>query len=237
MSTYLQLCRKVCLECSVAGGDTVPTAVTGQVGELDRIVNWVADVWTELQNKHPNWRWMRHGFTVNTVADDDTYAYGDITDTTTSAVITRLGRWWVDDPEDCAKIYLTSAGVGTQGYLTFLPWEHFKSIYRIGTQNSGYPAHITIDPQNRIVLGPKPNGIYTVTGDYQRSAQTLSADADEPEMPAQFHKLIVYGAMEDYGFFESAPEVLARGKSKGLSMLRQLQLNQLPEPRQAPPLA
>lgn len=237
MSTYLQLSQAVCRECGIAGGDSVPSAVTGQTGELERVTNWVADAWTEIQNKHPNWRWMRHGFTVNTVADDDTYAYGDVTDTTTSAAITRLGRWWVNDPEDCAKIYLTSAGVGTQGYLTFVPWEHFKALYRLGTQNSGYPAHITIDPQNRLVLGPKPNGIYTVTGDYQRSAQTLSADANEPECPAQFHRIIVYRAMEDYGYFESAQEVLARAVTKGNRLMRQLQQDQLPEPRLPPPLA
>ena len=159
-----------------------------------------------------------------------------MTDTTTSSAITRLGRWWADDEDDPPKIYLTSSGVGTQAYLCYLPWDQFKALYRIGTQNSGTPAHISVDPQNNLVLGPKPNGIFTVTGDYQRSAQTLSADADEPEMPARFHKLPVYRAMEDYGFYESAPEVLARGQRKGAAMMRQLEADQLPPPKMPPPL-
>lgn len=234
--SFLTLCQDVCRECGVAGGDSVPSAVTGQTGELDRVVNWVKNRWTEVQNRHQTWKWMRHGFTFDTVADDDTYAYGDITDTTASAVITRLGRWWVDDEDDPAKIYLTSTGVGGQGYLCWLPWDAFKAIYRIGTQNSGVPAHITVDPQNRIVIGPKPNGIFTITGDYQRSAQVMTDDADVPEMPTQFHSLVAYLAMEDYGYFESAPEVLARGQKHGNRLMRQLEANQLPPPKMPPPL-
>ena len=233
---YLALCKKVSGECGVAGGYAVPTAVTGQTGELARICNWTAQAYTEVQNK-PNWLWMRHGFTVNTVADDDTYAYGDITDTTTSAVITRLSHWRLNDRRDPPKIYLTSAGVGTQNWMIWVPWEDFKSVYRIGTQNSGYPVHITVDPQNNVVIGPKPNGIYTITGDYQRSAQTLAADADTPEMPSQYHMLIVYRAMEKYGFFESAPEVLQRGREAGDAMMRQLENNQLPGFRMGGPMA
>lgn len=233
---FLDLCQATARECKVAGGDTVPTAVTGQTGELDSIVNWVKDSWIEIQNR-PNWRWGRHGFTVNTVEDDDTYAYGDVTDTTTSAVITRLSHWRLNDPRDPPKIYLTSAGVGTQNWMIWVPWEDFKSVYRIGTQNSGYPAHIAIDPQNNIVIGPKPNGIYTITGDYQRSAQTLAADDDTPEMPSQYHMLIVYEAMQRYGYTESAPEVLARGEKYAGILMRQLQNNQLPGFRLAGPLA
>lgn len=238
MSTFLQLCQATSLECGVAGGDTVPSAVTNQTGELDRIVSWVKNAWVEIQNRNnSNWRWMRVGFTVNTVADDDSYAYTDCTDALTSIAIARFKRWRFTDSHDPAKIYLTSSGVGTQTWLTYLDWDDFKAIYRIGTQNSGFPAHISIDPQNKLVLGPKPNGIYTVTGDFVRSAQVLAADATEPEMPSDFHNLIVYEAMQRYGYFESAPEVLSRGKELAGPLRRQLELDQLPMMRLRGPMA
>ncbi len=235
MSTFLQLAQSLRQECGVAG--TGPSTVVGQVGELKRLVDWVSEAWTEIQNRHRNWRWLRYGFTFQTVADDDTYAYGDVSDAVTAVAITRFSHWLLTDRYDPPKIFLTSAGVGTQTWMIWVPWEHFKTIYRIGTQNSGYPIHITVDPQNNIVMGPKPNGIYTVVGDYQRSAQTLALDADTPEMPTDYHKLIVYRAMEDYGYFEAAPEVLARGVKKGSLLMRQLELDQLPAMREPEPLA
>lgn len=238
MSTFLSLCQDLCRECDIASGEDAISAVANQSGELQRIVKWVANSYTELQNRHQGqWRWLRHGFTVDTTEDDDTYAYGDVTDTTTSAAITRFSRWYLEDCEDPPKIYLTSSGVGTQNWLIYTPWEWFKTIYRIGSQNSGYPAHITVDPQNNLVIGPKPNGVYTITGDYYRSAQVLAADDDEPEMPPQFHQLIVYMAMAKYGGFESAQEVIYRAQNEGGPLLRQLEANQLPPMRLAGPLA
>ncbi len=236
--TFLQICQSFCGECGIAGGESVPSSVTGQTGELARGINWVKQRWKKIQNSNnSNWRWMRVGFTVNTVADDDTYASTDCTDVLTSTAIARFKRWRIQDRNDPAKIYLTSSGVGTQTWLTYLDWDDFKAIYRIGTQNSGFPAHITIDPQNNLVLGPAPNGIYTVTGDFVRSAQELSADGDTPEMPSDFHELIVYEAMQDYGYFEAAPEVLARGKELAAPLKRQLQADQLPTFRMAGPMA
>ena len=159
--------------------------------------------------------------------------YGNIA----SDAIARFKRWRIMDRNDPPKIYLTSAGVGTQTWLTYLDWDDFKAIYRIGTQNSGYPAHIAIDPQKNLILGPAPNDIYTVTGDFVRGAQVLSANDDEPDMPSDYHDLIVYEAMQDYGYFESAPEVLARGKELAMTLTRQLEADQLPMFRMAGPLA
>lgn len=236
MSTYLQLCVDARQECRVAG--TGPTAVTGQTGRLKDIVDWVAQAYTEIQERHGNWRWLRSTWTVNTVASDDTYAYGDCTDSRLSATITRLGNWLLEsDGGPNVTSYLASSGVGGEGYLVFLPWDSFRSIYKRGTQTNGQPAHITIDPQNNLVLGPKPDGIYTVSGEYQMSGQSLAADGDTPEMPSRFHRTIVYRAMEKYGAANGAAEVFNRGGFEGARMMRALELDQLPRMTFGGPLA
>lgn len=241
MSTYLALCKEVTRECDIAGASLtdLPTAVTNQVGDLRRVVEWVKQAWTELQNRHPNWRWMRSTWSVNTVAADDTYAGTDCTDSRLSTTIDRFGRWITHDDEGYSnvKMYLSSGGVSGEGWLTFLPWNDFRAVYKIGTQNNGKSAHFTIDPQNNLVLGPKPDAVYVVTGEYQMSAQTLSADANTPEMPAQFHQLIVYRAMQKYAGFESASDVMVRAVTEGNKLLRQLEANQLPRILLAGPLA
>ena len=114
MSTFLQICKNVSRECNISGGDTVPTAVTAQTGELQRVVKWVEQAYKELQEKYLDWRWMRVGFTVNTVSGTDSYAYGTVTDILTSAAITRFSHWRLFDENDPPKIYLTSSGVGTE---------------------------------------------------------------------------------------------------------------------------
>ncbi len=234
MSTYLQLCQAVRRDCSVTG--TLSTVV-GQSGMLERVVEWVALSYLQLQNKHNDWRWLRYGWTVNTVADDDTYAYGDCTDITTSSAITRFQEWAIRDRDNPPKCYLQSAGVGTEYWLTYVPWPQFRIVYKKGTQNSAAPQWISTDPQNNIVLGPAPSAVYVVSGEYQRSAQVLSADGDTPEMPSDFHDLIYYGAMEMYAGHTGAQEKLFRVKNERPRLMRALERNQLPEVGVAGPLA
>jgi hypothetical protein len=237
MSTFLQLVQDAAEECDLA---TLPTSVVSQSGEFKKFVKWVKDANTEVDLRHSGmWRYLRHGFTLDTTDSDDTYAYTDCEDTTSSATIDRFGTWRLDDPDDPPKIYLTSSGVSAQRWLIWVPWESFKMIYKIGTMSTstGVPAHITINPSNEILLGPTPNGIYTIDGDYYRSPQTLAADDDVPEMPAQYHQLLVYKAMVKYGYLNAAPECVQRGQVESKKLLRGLEGNQFPRLRRAGPIA
>ncbi len=226
MSTFLELCQVTAREVGIPG--VGPLTTVGQEGQLGDIVRWVKDAYIEIQNRNGgHWRFLRHGFTLDTVDSDDTYSFGDAVDSTTASAITRFSQWRFADRTAPPTIYLKSSGIGTQNWLIYAEWEPFKQIYRISTQVDSYPAHITVDPQDQIVLGPVPNGIYVVTGEYYRSAQVLTADAEVPEMPVQFHKLIVYYALEEYGYLESATEVIARAAKKKRSYMRQLEANQI----------
>lgn len=233
--TYLTAVQKLRQEAEIPG--TGPSTVVNQTGQARRLVDWVKDAYEDIQNRHDNWRWLRSEFSLLTVAGTSTYASTACTDD--GNPITRFTRWWPRD--DCGfsnlRCYLQSGGVGGETWLVFLPWSRFRSIYQIGTQNNGQPAHFTIDPQNRLVLGPTPNDVYVLTGEYQKSPQVLAADADVPELPAQFHRLIVLRAMEMYGANAIAQEVLARAMSEGGRMMRALENNQLPEVTFAEPLA
>lgn len=235
MSDYLTLCQD--MNGELRGDYTLPAAVTGQTGQLGQLVRWIRRAWVDIQLRHSNWRWMRVGFTLNTVADDDEYAYTDATDALTATTIARFSRWRVSEDDNPPTIYLQSAGVGTETYLTYIDWNSFKWLYRRGTQNSGYPAHISVDPQNNLVLGPKPNGIYVVSGNFQRGAQVLAANGDTPDMPSDFHDLIPFLAIAKYGYQQAAEEVVAKARMESVARMRQLEVNQLPEIETAEPLA
>ena len=237
---YLAICQRLAREClgsvNAAGK---PTTVASQVGILQNLVEWAAEAYNDIQDKHDNWRWLRSTWTVNTVADTEAYAYTAVTDSRLSATISRFRRWWQydEDGDYNLQIYLQSSGVGTERRLPFIDWASFRRLYKMGTQNSNQPAHFSIDPQDRLVFGPKPNAVYVVSGEYQMSNQTLDDDADTPEMPADYHMLVVYKGMEKYGQNKVAVEIFNRGAREGTAMMRRLERNQLPGMAFAGPLA
>lgn len=236
--SFLTLAQDAQRECDVVGTSMI--SVTNQVGELNRIVQWMIACWIEIQNRHTNWRWMRSRFTYNTVAGVDSQAPATATDAISLALIgTRFARWLLLDDRAAAnvKIYQQAAGVATERWLSFVDYSSFREMYKRGTVNNAPPAHYTLDPLNNLLLGPPPDGIYVVTGEYMKGAQVLALDADIPELPLRFHQLLVFMTMKKYAGFEAAPDVHARAVTEGNRMMRQLELDQLPTIAAAAPMA
>ena len=235
---FLQIAKLLAREVDIAG--TGPLSVLNQTGEFGNIVEWAREAYVDIQrSRGSRWRWLRREFTFNTTASDGVYAYGDVTDVVASAVINRFDSWDLKDPYDPPKIYLTASGISAQRWLSPLSWEAFKSLYRIGNGNTmtGAPVHISVDDADQIVLGPIPSDTYTITGRYKRGPQVLTTDADIPEMPEHFHKLIVWNAMLDYGYHQASAESLARAQVRGKPLMRQLENRQLPAMRLSRALA
>lgn len=227
MATFLSGVQDLAIECGLASS---PTSVLNQTGEFGLLVKWYKDSWLQIQNKNRGmWRWMRHEFSLNTVASTESYAYTDCTDLTDSVAISRFKRWRIDVDDSPSTIYLNSAGEGTETLLPFMPWDYYKLVYKFGTEETGQPTFISVNPQDKIYLAHIPDDVYVVKGDYYRSPQILAADDDVPEMPSHFHDLIVYEAMKKYGFFESAQEVITRGDIESSRMMADLESEQLEE--------
>jgi hypothetical protein len=223
--TFLQLCQRTRQECGISG--TGPSTVVSQAGEMRRVVDWVNTAYEEIQLARSNWNWMRADFSFNTTATDYDYTAAE------AGITTRFSQWDVDT----IKSYKTSIGVSNEFELGELLYRQYRSIYLTGSQPSGTPICFSVAPDKKLLLGPNPDGVYTVSGQYWKTPQILSANADVPEMPEEFHMLIVYMAMESYALFESAGEVLARSQKKSMRYMNRLEINQLPDVQMANPLA
>lgn len=209
MSSFLELVQDLHREIDGAGDP--PATVAGLSGLQASMVAWVRSAWTDIQMENGgNWSFLMRDFTFNTVAATDTYAYGAVTDVDAAAFITRFQRWHIKDTTHRPTIYLLSAGSSTKSRLTYIGWDRFADLYHGSTVTSGKPIHITIDPRDRLVLGPNPNDVYVVEGEFVRSPQILTVDGDVPEVRTHFHEMIVFRAIAKYGFVHVVQEALAR---------------------------
>lgn len=218
MATFLQLAQRLRQEC--AGSGTGPAAVTGQTGELKRIVDWIATADEDIQRRHNAWKFMVGSFTLNTVADDNSYAAADCV-----VPVTNLRDW----KKDSFKIYLLSAGVASETALDYIDYQSWYELYNTGPQTSQQPRHFSIGNDLSLKLGPAPNAVYRISGEYAKSVTTLSANADVPVYPGEYHLLAVYRAMMKYGRYTGATEVYQDGQNEYRRMLGQMEISQLPE--------
>ncbi len=223
--TFLELCKCVRQEAGVSG--TGPVTVANQTGELKRIVDWTSEAYKEIQLMRPNWNWLRDDFDFQTTLDDYDYTPAQ------AGITERFHAWDIDT----IKSFRTSIGVSNEYELGELLYRQYRKIYLTGFQSSGTPIIFSIAPDKKLLIGPKPDGIYTVSGQYWKTPQLLAADGDIPEMPEEFHMFIVWQALEHYALYESAGEVLIRAQKNIKFYKNRLENSQLPDVQMAEPLA
>lgn len=222
--TLLEIVQSLHYEAKLPGSP--PSTVAGQSGRAADLVRWAIEAYNDVQRERDGrWKWLRADFTFDTTADDDSYGYGDVTDVATASAITRFRAWDMDE-RNPPHIFLVSDGESTERQLAIAEWPIFRATYLLGTHDSSYPGDISIDVSDNLRLGPTPDDIYRVTGSYWRSNQELEDDADTPEMPSDYHMLVVYRAIVKYGYAIVGHEILARARSEGMMIHDALVLNQ-----------
>lgn len=227
--TFLQLCQRACVECGVASGQAIlsalPTTV-GATGSLGRVVNWVGDAWADIQTDHDDWDWMRSsnllggGVTVQTLAGQASYPLGTGAGMVGVAVDS-FGKW----DRETFRSYATAVGFTGEDFLEEIPFDTWRDTHMFGAQRTVQtrPVVVAVGPDQSLNLGPPPNGLYTVTADYFVAPSVMVLDTDIPlGLPTRFHMLIVYRAMMKYAGYESAPEVYQRGSEESARMRAQL---------------
>jgi hypothetical protein len=193
---YLALCRSLTRECGISGE---MSSALNQAGEFAQVASWVNSAWRDIQLENTNWRWMRDEFTFQTVPGTPDY-------TPTSANAADFSKWHLDT----LRAFRTATGTSDDAFMRWWEWQDFRNRFMFGAQSSYKPTEFATRPRdNALVLGPAPDGIYTVYGEYQRRATLLTADDQSPGIPEEYHMIIVHRARLKYAFDENAPEVMA----------------------------
>lgn len=214
---YLQLCQRLRLEVGASGNDST---VVDASGEWLRLCTWINQAWVEIQQERDDWNWMRGESSFNTIAEQAEYPYAS-----SPISLTSFSRW----VNDSFRIYKDTQSDEHQ--LQHMAYADFRERYLISTYETtySYPHVITISPTDSLILALPPDDVYTVSGEYIKNVTELSANTDTPSLPSQYHMLIVYQAMEDHGFFETASEVLQRSYKRYQKMLNKLIFDETPE--------
>lgn len=232
--TFLQLVQRLVAECASAQSIS---SIVSQTGEALRFVNWASQAWTEIQAMHDDWEFLRSssllgsGVSFATVSGTSSYPLGSGAGTV-GVTAANFGKWIPDS----FRNYATTVGTSSEVFMDPIDFDVWRDAYMYGAMRNvrTRPMAVAIGPDKSLCLGPVPNALYTVTGDYYAAPSTMSVDADTPTgLPSRFHMLIVYKAMQYYAAYEAAPEVQARGNDGWSSLITELEAAYGPKIRMA----
>lgn len=202
---YIQLIQRLKRESGRSGGS--PAGVAVLAGDDINLGNWIADAWREVQRKRMDWAWMRKTVTAMLVNGTTGYSLADL-----DVDATPLARWQGQTEYYAPSVRNTAAG-GQPWPLRWMPYEKFQAIYLLGTSTPGAPQAWSEGPDKKILIGPAPNtDDYELTADYWAAPTELALDDDTPDMPEQFHMLLVWRALLEVAGFDAAPEVEVRAR-------------------------
>ena len=196
--THLELVQEVVRLAGISDSGG-PTTTVGQTGDYLKAVKYVAAAHEEIQGMFFDWDFLWGATTFDTSASLATYSGAS-----------DLGIW------DVTRIYYGDK------QLRRVIWQDY-----VPAVSSGEPSFFTIQPDNKILIGPTPDDVYTITYDYYKAGKVLTADSDTPYIPARFQRIIVGRALMLYGNFESAAEAKVQGQELYAVYLDQLKAHQL----------
>lgn len=234
MTTFLKLCQNVARESGTFPNVGDPSSTQSQTGRLARLVEWVRSAYEEIQLRHP-WRWLQGEFSGTVIANTQRYGAAAL------GIDERFEDWIVTDEKgrNTVTLYKSSEGQDTEGYLQHVSWDEFRRTYLVGSNASqtGKPIYFSVDQDQNVVLYPIPDAEYVLRGMYHKAPQILAADAETPEMPAAFHKVIEWRALMLLGTFDEAFEQFPIWEQRYRELMHRLELSQLPQIETSGPLA
>ena len=234
MATYLDIVNTVRQEAGIAGAD-LATLQNGLSAESTRIKNWVAREWLRIQSDKSQWQWMRRDFNFTLTANQALYTPAQVgAASTPSFTADQFANW----KRDSFRVY-ADPSFGDEMLTAFMTWDIWRNLYQYGNMRNtrSRPVAITVAPDKSLGLGITPDQVYHVVGEYYTKPAALSADADVPGMPSEYHDLIIYRALSAYATFMAAPEVLERARAEISRIQPKLMRDQLPVIANGPPLA
>lgn len=193
MSTFLELCQKLKSESGLSG--TGPANVAGQTGMDKRLVEWVRDAHEEICGERAwPFLWRRVSKTLNPAQVE--------VDPAVDWALADMGKVVRD------QVWLTSVSPKAK-----VVWEEFYTVEQaLADAPAARPSRFSRRPDDKLVFYPAADQAYTVRLDYFVDQFALADNTSVPLLPDGFHDMLVWKALQYYGFHNGDPEALQRGQ-------------------------
>ena len=206
MSTFLEQVANLHRECGATG--VAPTAVTNQVGQQLRLVNWLANADYMVQLLHTDWNFLREEASLSTtVSDSDVAKPSDL-------------NYW-----DFETFRLDDELIDVV--------EYHDIRHEILDDSEQKPSRIIVMPDNSLKLEPVPDDTYAITADYFKKPVRLAANDDISVIPEPFELCVLGRAMMLYANYENAPEAKTQGSEWYIEFLARLENHSIPNKKHA----
>lgn len=131
--------------------------------------------------------------------------------------------------EDSFWYYLKTDGRSEARKLYYKEYRDFEDEFK-DIDTPGEPSYITITPDKKLRVYPIPDDVYVLTAKAFNVPQTLAANTDTPTgLPDEFHMVIMWKALMDYGGFEEAGSVFQHANIRYEELFNQLTWQQIYE--------
>jgi hypothetical protein len=115
------------------------------------------------------------------------------------------------------------------GPLVYVPWGLWLAQYEGDPVNRGRPQFFTTTPDGQYDFWPRLDEEYVLTFTYSAEPQELSAAADEPDFPTQYHDMIAWRAVMYWADYQERPNQFTRAERRYETIKNRLEGNQKPK--------
>jgi len=213
----LKMCQRVFSEAGISGQIT---SCENQTGEALRVVQWVAQSYSDILNDQGMvWRFIHKTYTKQLTAGKGAYSFEEIG--------VPNGVQW-DTREMRVAV---NADLSDETFLEHMRFPAFKDFWLFSSRRTveGRPLNVATDNEMNLRIAPIPDQPYWLSFQAEAMAPDLVSNEDTPVFPERYHMAIVWKALREYGMFEAAPEVVSRADTNLTKALFNLSLDQTDE--------
>lgn len=203
---YLQ--KVQALQEESGSGSSQISTVVGVTGEILRLKNWIDTADLTIQSQYVDWKFLwREG----------------------APIVTGIGSSDYVGPENLNVWDFESLKIDGQKLsdVQYYETENFPT-----SASAGRPTSVFVLPNNRLRLYPTPDAAYTITADYwavpQSMKLTTPQDTAQSVIPSQFHRVVIYTALQMLAKWENAPELANLAQDGIEQWYPKLEAHQLP---------
>lgn len=220
--TYLQLLQALHREAGLAG--SAPSSVTGTTGMPQKLANWIAAAWIEIQSAR-KWSFLLTEQDVSLTVGKRDYE-----------VVADLGLTDVREFDQAFAASMLPDG-SDLGRLRWQSWQAFREQYGLAAVVPARPSKVTPMLPTKLRFDTEPDQAYKVRLAYYMTAEQLANNTDTPSLTEEEQWVIVWRALMFYAAHEGAADVYGDAQVKYQSAFSLLTQRYLPQIGFGAPLA